>query len=124
MFSWNSSESRRLSINKYHVIRYTETETEVMTRSTSVGGGKQDIAGKATMTITLNWNATSTSTNAMVILTASTTIYIWAPTACKLSYILSPLSIALHQLNVRKTAEPHFHKFYQIVELSFIRYSF
>lgn len=33
------------------------------------------------MTITLNWNATSTRTNAVVILTASTTIYIWAPTA-------------------------------------------
>lgn len=77
-----------------------------MTRSASVGGGKQDIAGKAAMTITLNWNATSTSTNATVILTASTTIYIWAPTACKfelLWYLFSPCIAYTLQLNVHKT---------------------
>lgn len=68
----------------YCQLVYAETKTEVMTRSASVGGGKQDIMGKATMTITLNWNATSKRTNQKLILTASATIYIWAPTARKL----------------------------------------
>lgn len=55
---------------------------QVMTRSALVGLGKQDIAGKATMTITLNWNVTIAEKIDSFIMKRSKRIIVWTSTAC------------------------------------------
>lgn len=85
-----------------------------MTRSASVGGGKQDIVGKATMTITLNWNATAARDNRVIVFSESKSIYIWAPTACKfevLCYVFKLCIVYTLQLEVHFTAAPDLHNF-------------
>ena len=54
-----------------------------MTISGLVGWGKQDIAGKATMTITLNWTVTLPDKSETFVLERTRRIVIVAPSYCK-----------------------------------------